>query len=216
MARTGRRPGPGQGAGASTTARDSILAAARAAFGASGYDGASLRAIASAAGVDQALIHHYFGTKERLFAAATWLPLDLEAARGLVAAGPPEELGGRLVRFFMSLWEDPVRRQILLSHLRTAATDPAAATLFRNVILEGRVMPVLAEAGVTDSVWRATLVGSQLIGLCFARYLLGVEPLASASIDELVAAVGPTVQRYVTGSLEAETKTDGLSSGEWL
>jgi AcrR family transcriptional regulator len=204
MARTGRRPKPiadRDGAAAPDT-REAILAAARAGFARSGYDGASTRAIATAAGVDAALINHYFGSKQRLFVAAMELPFDAEAVRLRVVAGPRDTLGERVVRFFLELWEEPVRRQILLGMVRSAMTDPEAAAMVRRVVIEGGVLPLIAETGVTHSALRATLVGSQLMGLALIRYVLCVEPLASASIDSAVAAVGPTIQRYVTDPLD--------------
>jgi AcrR family transcriptional regulator len=205
MARTGRRPKrpADENRAASPDTRVAILAAARAGFAQKGYDGASTRAIATAAGVDAALIHHYFGSKQRLFVAAMELPFDPDAVRLRVIAGPREALGERLVKFFLELWEVPVRRQILLGMVRSAMTDPEAAAMVRRTVVEGAVLPLVAETGVTEPALRATLVGSQLMGLALVRYILCVEPLAGASIDAVVVAVGPTIQRYVTGQLEA-------------
>lgn len=205
MARTGRRPKrpADENRAASPDTRLAILAAARAGFAQKGYDGASTRAIATAAGVDAALIHHYFGSKQRLFVAAMELPFDPDTVRLRVIAGPREALGERLVRFFLELWEVPVRRQILLGMVRSAMTDPEATAMVRRTVVEGAILPLVAETGVTEPALRATLVGSQLMGLALVRYILCVEPLAGASIDAVVVAVGPTIQRYVTGQLEA-------------
>jgi AcrR family transcriptional regulator len=207
MARTGRRPkhAADEERAASPDTRAAILAAARAGFARSGYDGASTRAIAAAAGVDAALIHHYFGSKQRLFVAAMELPFDPDAVRRRALAGPPDELGERLVGFFLELWEEPVRRQILLGMVRSAMTDPEAAAMVRRLVVEGAILPLVAETGVTHSALRATLVGSQLMGLALIRYILCVEPMAGAAIETVVAAVGPTIQRYVTDPLEAAT-----------
>ena len=205
MARTGRRPNIGSSNGDSpghATTRDSILAAARAAFAERGFDGASMREIAAAAGVDQALIHHYFGSKQQLFVAAMELPFDPDTVRRVVIAGPRDELGPRIVRFFLGLWEEPVRRQVLLGMLRSAMTDPRAAEMVRRFVIEGGVLPLVQEAGVTDSAMRATLVGSHLMGLGFVRYILCVEPLASAPIESLVQLVGPIIGRYLTDPLQ--------------
>jgi len=203
MARTGRRPKPatGQEGAASPDTREAILAAARAGFAQRGYDGASTRSIATAAGVDAALIHHYFGSKQRLFVAAMELPFDPDMVRLRVIAGSRDTLGERVVRFFLELWEEPVRRQILLGMVRSAMTDPEAAAMVRRAVIEGAILPLVAETGVTNSALRATLVGSQLMGLALVRYVLCVEPLAGASIDSVVTAVGPTIQRYVTDPL---------------
>jgi AcrR family transcriptional regulator len=209
MARTGRRPRlPAPGAADATAGfppdtRAAILAAARAAFASSGLDGASMRAIAAAAGVDAALIHHYYGSKQRLFVAAMEIPFDAAMVRATVMAGPQVDLGERIVRFFLSIWEEPTRRQILVGMVRSAMTDPEAAAMVRRLVIEGAVLPLVAETGITDSAFRATLVGGQLMGLALVRYILCVEPLASAPIDVVVAAVAPAIQRYVSADLDS-------------
>jgi AcrR family transcriptional regulator len=204
MARTGRRPSrPAEGAEEPGTAsRRAILGAARTAFGELGFEGASMRAIAATAGVDAALIHHYFGSKQQLFVAAMDLPFDIAFVRATVTAGPVEGLGERIARFFLTLWENPIRRPILLGMLRSATTDPAAAAMVRRLFIDNAVLPLAVEAGLPDAEYRATLVGSQLLGLALLRYVLGFEPLASASIDTVVAAIGPTIQRYVSASAD--------------
>lgn len=211
MARTGRRPnnGPANGvAGGHGITRDLILAAARAKFAESGFEGSSMREMAAAAGVDQALIHHYFGSKQQLFVAAMELPFDPDAVRAMVLAGPRDQIGERIVRFFLGLWEEPVRRQVLLGMVRSAMTDPRAAEMVRRFVIEGGVLPLVEEAGVTDSAMRATLVGSHLIGLGFARYILCVEPLASTPVESLVRAVGPIIGRYLTDPLEVASTAE--------
>ncbi len=160
-----------------------------------------MRAIAARARVDAALISHYFGSKAQLFVAAMDLPFDPDLVRRAVLVGPREQTGERILRFFLALWEDPFRRQILLGMVRSATTDEAAATMVRQTMIEGAILPLVTEAGVTDSAFRATLVGSQLMGLALVRYILRVEPLASASVEDLVAAIGPTLQLYLTGPL---------------
>jgi AcrR family transcriptional regulator len=203
MARTGRRRNVDPAA--PSTTRDLILAAARAAFAERGFDGASMRDMAGAAGVDQALIHHYFGSKQQLFVAAMELPFDPDAVRQMVFAGPRDQLGERIVRFFLSLWEEPVRRQVLLGLVRSALTDPGAAEMVRRFVIEGAVLPLVEESGVTDSAMRATLVGSNLMGLGFARYILCVEPLASAPVETLVRAIGPVIGHYLTDTIETSS-----------
>ena len=212
MARTGRRrnidpaAGGSGGSGPQSTTRDLILGAARAAFAERGFDGASMRHIAGAAGVDQALIHHYFGSKQQLFVAAMQLPFDPDVVRQMVFAGPRDQLGERIVRFFLGLWEEPVRRQVLLGMVRSALTEPRAAEMVRRFVIEGGVLPLVEEARVTDSAMRATLVGSHLMGLGFARYILCVEPLASAPVENLARAVGPIIGHYLTDPFETSSE----------
>jgi AcrR family transcriptional regulator len=191
---TGRRPG------ASDT-RARVLQAARTSFGERGFDGATIREIALRAGVDPALVHHYFGSKQQLFVAAMELPFDVTLTVPRLLAGPPEELGDRFVRFFLELWEAPANRSLLLAVVRSASTDPIAAAMFRRLLAEGPLLALAHAIDRPDATLRATLAGSQLIGLAMARYVVAVEPLASASTDVLVRALGPTIQRYLVGDL---------------
>jgi len=200
VARSGRRPG------ASGT-RDRILAAAREAFGVAGFDGATIRAIAGAAGVDPALVHHYFGTKERLFIAATHLPVDVTALLPRVLDGPADRIGHRLAIVFLEVWDEPRARASLLGMLRSAASDEHAAAMTRALILSEALGPVVAAVGAPDAAMRATLVGSQLAGLAMIRYVIGVEPLASMDPAVLVEAIGPTLSRYLAGPIGPATGT---------
>ena len=210
---TGRpRPGPGRRPGSGDT-RGRILAAARHRFGERGYDGATIRDIAADAGVDAALVHHYFGTKQRLFVAAMEFPVDAFAVVPQLLAGPPDQVGERLVRFALEMWEQPAVRPMLLGVIRSATTDPVAAALLRGLLAEGPFHALASAIDRRDADLRATLVGSQLVGLALARYVVGVEPLASAPVDTIAAAVGPSVQRYLTGELADETRTAGTSAG---
>jgi AcrR family transcriptional regulator len=193
-ARTGRRPG-------SSDTRERILAAARFSFGELGFEAATIRGVAARAGVDPALVHHYFGTKQRLFLAAMEIPVDFSEVIPLVLDGPPEELGARIARFFLELWDSPAMHPLMLGIVRSATTDPVAAGMFRRVLAEG---PFLAMARATDrpdADLRATLVGTQLVGLAMARYIVKVDPIAAADREVLVRATGPTLQRYLTGDL---------------
>jgi AcrR family transcriptional regulator len=193
-ARTGRRPG-------SSDTRARILAAARAAFGELGFEAATIRGVAARAGVDAALVHHYFGTKQQLFVAAMEIPADATTIISRALAGPPEELGLRIARFVLELWDSPEMHPLMLGIVRSAATDPVAAGMFRQVLAEG---PFLAMARATDrpdADLRAALVGAQLVGLAMARYIVKVDPIASADREELARAIGPTLQLYLTGDL---------------
>jgi AcrR family transcriptional regulator len=193
MARTGRRPGD-------SGTRDAILAAARAAFGERGYGGASVRGIARDAGVDPALVHHYFGTKPGLFAAAMALPGDpsLIIAAAL-ADGPREEMGERLARTFLGVW-DHADRTPVLALLRSAVSHEDAATMFRQFVEEAVVGTVAAAiGGGEDARLRATLAASQLVGVALARYVVGIEPIASAPSEQLVARLAPVLQLHLEG-----------------
>ena len=178
--------------------RAAILAASRVAFAERGYDGASVRAIAAAAGVDPALVHHYFGTKEHLFVEAMHLPIDPAVVLPQIMSGPTEDLGERVIRFFLSVWSNDEARAPFLTLIRSAMTHEQAATMLRQFITRALLRPMAAAVGgAEDAELRAALVGSQLIGVAMLRYVVRVEPLASASHDEIVAHVAPTIQRYL-------------------
>lgn len=194
MARTGRRPGDGDTRGA-------ILAAARERFAASGYDGASIRAIAAAASVDPALVHHYFGTKRELFAAALQLPFDPGVIVASALDGDPRRAGERVVRAFLRLWDTPEGAAAIQSILRTALTDERVLRMLREFMIEAVFGPLAARLGGDQPALRATLLGSQMVGLALVRYVARVEPLASADTDTVVAAVAPNLQRYLAGDL---------------
>jgi AcrR family transcriptional regulator len=192
--RTGRRPG-------STDTRAAILAAARAAFGERGYEGASIRDIASRAAVDGALVHHYFGTKQQLFLAASEFPVDPAELVPRMLAGPRETMGERVVLAVIALWDRRETRPLLMGIIRSAATDPVAAGMARRLLAEGPFLALARAIELPDAELRATLAGTQLIGLAMARYLVGLEPIASMTPDALAAAVGPTISRYLAGDV---------------
>ncbi|MGH3343715.1 MAG: TetR family transcriptional regulator [Carbonactinosporaceae bacterium] len=187
----GRRPG-------TADTRGEILAAARREFADSGYDATTIRGIARSAGVDPALVHHYFGSKDNVFEACLELTFDpLTVAPRLVAEGP-EGVGERVIRFFFSVWEDPEGQDRLLAVIRSALTNDRAAEILRTFLareLIGRIAHALA---VPDPEVRATLVGSQMVGLAVARYAVRVEPLASADPETIIELVAPTIQHYLT------------------
>jgi AcrR family transcriptional regulator len=191
--RRGRRP-----AGQET--RDELLTAARAEFSARGYQGARVRSIAEAAGVDPAMVNHWFGGKSGLFVAAMDLPIDPEALLARLLDGEPGHIGERIVRLFLSVW-DPVGGGAFVALLRSVASHEQAATMVREFITEvffGRLAAAVApdRAGL-----RGGLCGSQMVGLGMARYVVKLEPLASAGVDELAALIGPNLQRYLTEPL---------------
>lgn len=192
MARTGRRPG-----GSDT--RGAILDSARLAFAESGYHGATIRGIAASAGVDPALVHHYFGSKEDLFAAAISLPLRPAAVAATILEGGREELGERLARLFFAVWETPESRDALVAMLRGAfTTEKAARTLrefFESILVE-RIAPTLDGP---DARLRMGLAASHMVGVAVLRYVVGFETLRGATVEELVELVAPRLQAYVTG-----------------
>jgi AcrR family transcriptional regulator len=197
--RTGRRPGK-------QDTREAILAAAREAFAERGYDGTSIRAIATSAGVDPALVHHYFGTKEQLFIATVRPPIDpAELIPKVIAGGPVDSLGERLVTTFMSVWEHPVSGPAFEALLRGAFANRISARLVREFFAVQIMRRAILNLGeVVDPATvplRANLVASQLFGLATIRYILKFEPLASAPQQAVVAAVAPNLQHYLTGDL---------------
>jgi AcrR family transcriptional regulator len=193
---TGRRPG------ASGT-RDAILAAAQLEFGEAGYDGATIRGIAAGAGVDPALVHHYFGTKEQLFEAAVQLPISAKSLLPVLLAGGREHIGEQIVRSFITVWEEPRNRPVFMALLRSVVSNEQAADLVRRLLVKEVFAPIATALGVSDAELRATLAGSQFIGLALVRYVGRVEPLATADVETVVTAVGPTIQRYLTGEVGA-------------
>ncbi len=188
--RTGRRP-------AVADTRGAILAAARASFSARGYDATSLRRVARDAGVDPALVAHYFGTQDRLFTEALRRPLRPAEFVPQILAGGPDGLGERVARMFLALWEDDATRDAVLGTIRSAMSNAHAAELLRGFVTDALIGRIADGLGVADARARATLVGSQLVGLGILRYVVRVEPLASMPVDDLVTWLAPTLQRYL-------------------
>ena len=195
-----RTPRTGRRAGQSGT-REAILDAARRLFAERGYDGASLRAIGAEAGVDAALVVHFFGTKARLLTESVRWPFDPEVELERVLAAGRSGMGAALARLFVDTWDALGERNPIITLLRSATTEPAAAALMREFMSRRLMKPLLERVGSDRPELRGDLVISQLLGLGVARYLLRLEPLASAPADAVVAAVGPALQRYLTGRL---------------
>lgn len=188
----GRRPG-----GPDT--RGEILVAARVTFADKGFEGTSLRGVARAAGVDAALVHHYFDSKESLFIEAMEFPVDPRMVAARIWDGPVEQVGERLVRMFLTVWDAPESRASMQALLRSAVGNENIARLIRDAL--GRLVfgPVLALLDTPDADLRISLVASQLVGLAMARYVLELEPLSTEPIEDVVARVAPNIQRYLTG-----------------
>ncbi len=200
---TGQSPRPkGRRPGDSGT-KEQILDAARDLFADVGFERATIRAIATKASVDPALVHHYFGTKDELLVAALQLPVDPAV---LFAGIGTEEGNGRgagetVVRRVLALWDDTDTRAPLLALLRTAVSHERAAAalgeLFANTLLAQ--MATLADRD--DASLRAALVGSHIGGLVLGRYVLRLPPLAGAAPDDIAGMVGPVLDHYLSGDL---------------
>jgi AcrR family transcriptional regulator len=185
----------------SPDARRAVLDAARELFAELGFERTTMRAVAARAGVDPALIYHYFGDKDGLLFAALQPPVDAAAVfAGL--AGAADRTGEELVRRLINLWEDrPEVREQMAVILRTGLSHDRASRLLRD-ILSSFILAALGDVLADDRrELRVALIGSHIGGLMLARYILKVPGAAAASSEDLVQAVGPTVQRYLTGDI---------------
>jgi len=205
----GRRAG-GRRAGDSGT-REAIGEAARAQFADLGYHGATIRGIAAAAEVDPALVHHYYGTKEALFAAAMRLPVIPSEVLTAALSGPAAEgqdFGVHLVRTALTLWESDGIKETFLGLLRSAVTSEQASVMLREFISDtilstvARIAGLDRQASPAEAEYRATMVATQMLGLGLTRLVLGLPAAAGASVDELAATVGPSVERYLSGDID--------------
>jgi AcrR family transcriptional regulator len=194
--RTGRRPGD-------VDTRAEILAAARQLFTANGFDATSLRAVAREAGVDPALVHHYFDGKAHLFREALQIPIDPDQMLERVLNGPRDELGERLARLFVEVWAGPAQPQ-LTAILRSAMTNDHAARMLREFMTATLLKGVASTLDLPDAELRAALCAAHIVGLATMRHIIGFTPLTAAADDEIVAWLGPTLQRYLTGPLPDE------------
>ncbi|MEV4010630.1 TetR family transcriptional regulator [Nonomuraea angiospora] len=188
--RPGRRPG-------SADTRGEILAAARKVFAEKGFDKATVRGIAREAKVDPALVHHYFETKEGMFAAAMRLPFSPENIVRVLVEGPREEIGERLVRMILQVTASPETREPMLALIRSAMTNEQAVTMVREFFTNALLFQVADRMQVPHL--RIEAAFAQMFGIVMARYVIRLEPLASAGHDELVEVLAPTIQRYFTG-----------------
>jgi AcrR family transcriptional regulator len=199
MSPGGRRPGK-------LTARDDIIRAARETFAAEGYDGTSLRAVARAAGVDAALVHHYFEGKAGLFIAAMALPFDPRQVQLDAGAAAPMSgsVGAAIVTGFLTMWDQAQGTgSSFVSCVGAMAASPAVADAMREFVrarVWQHIAPVNGESE-DDTDTRRSLVASQLMGLAYTRYVLRVPPISTASPSEIGRWVGPTLERYSAGPL---------------
>ncbi|MDR7300508.1 TetR/AcrR family transcriptional regulator [Haloactinomyces albus] len=198
--RRGRRPG-------GTDTRAALLEAAREVFIEQGYNGATVRMIATRAGVDPAMVNHWFGGKEGLFTASVSIPINpAELIPQFLEAGP-EGAADRMVRSFLTVW-DTTGGGDFMALVRSIATHETAVRMLREfvaTVLFGRLTRTL---GVDRPELRAALCGTQIVGLGMMRYVVELEPLASADHDTVVAAVAPNLQRYLTGDLGESLATE--------
>jgi AcrR family transcriptional regulator len=194
--RRGRRP-------AGEDRRGDILAAARAEFGDRGFDATTIRGVARAAGVDPRLVHHYFDGKDALFVAAFELPARPQPLIEAVLEPGADGVGGRLVRLFTTVWDSEEGRQRIVALVSAASASEAGARMLREFLAREVFARIIARIGSDDAELRAALAASQMMGLAVARYVVRLEPLASAEPDLVVAIVGPTIQGYLTGPLPA-------------
>lgn len=220
--RAARRP-PGRRAGESGT-REAIAEAARAQFGDHGYHGATIRGIAAAARVDPALVHHYYGSKEALFAAAMRLPVlpsevMTAALTGADGSASGAGSGERLVAAALTLWESERLKDTFLGLLKSAVTSEKAAVMLRDFVTDSilgtmvRVTGLADRAGQAEAGYRAAMVATQMLGLAMTRLVLRLPAVADVSVAELAATVGPSVERYLSGDIELPYRVARAGNG---
>jgi len=198
----GRRP-----VGSGT--REAILQSARRQFGEFGYRRTTLRGVAKAAGVDPRLVLHYFGSKQQLFVESVELPIDPEVLFASVFEPGDASVGERMAEAMVSLLEEPSTRQVMIGLIRAAASEPEVADLIRQVLTERLLRPLADRVGGDDAQLRASLIASQFVGLAMARYIVKVEPLASASGDQVRHALAPVVDHYLTEEWDEDRSKAG-------
>ncbi|HEY7463060.1 MAG TPA: TetR family transcriptional regulator [Candidatus Limnocylindria bacterium] len=192
------RRGRGRPAG-QTGARDAILTQARRQFAEHGYRGTTLRSVATAAGVDARLVLHYFGSKQELFIESVELPIEPEQVIARVFEGGADGAGRRAAELMLAVLDDATSRRSLLALLRAAVTEPEAAALIRELLTQRMLLPIASRLGGSRPELRASFVASQLVGIVVVRYVVGLQPLAQASREEMVAALVPVFEHYLQG-----------------
>lgn len=193
---SGRRPGD-------SGTREAILRAAGRQFADRGYERTSLRSIAGEAGVDPALVSHFFGSKHKLFVEVVELPFDPAQVVPVVFGGAADDLGERVANFLLAVLDNPQARQPMIGLIRAAASEPEAARMVRELMTREVFARIVDALGADDAELRAALAGSQFVGLLMARYVVGIEPLASLPAERVAAAIAPNLQHYLAGPLNA-------------
>ncbi|QOF28542.1 TetR/AcrR family transcriptional regulator [Mycobacteroides abscessus] len=196
--RPGRRPG-------TSSTRDDILASARKLFSLNGIDKTSIRAIASDAGVDPALVHHYFGTKLDLFREVVQLPVDPSVVLQPLRDVPVDELGVTIPRLIIALWDSELGANMLavFRSALTGADDGLVRVFFREVLVN--IIAERVDSPPGSGVLRAEFAITQMAGILVGRYIMAIEPLASLTAEQIALTVGPNIQRYLTGALPSIT-----------
>ncbi|MFV9636073.1 TetR/AcrR family transcriptional regulator [Mycobacterium neumannii] len=196
--RPGRPPGP-------SDTRERILNSARELFARNGIDKTSIRAIAAAADVDPALVHHYFGTKTQLFAAAIHIPIDPMQVIGPIQQVPVEEIGRTLPSLLLPLWDSELGKGFIAT-LRSiiAGNDTSLVRSFLQEVIAREVGSRVDDPPGSGPV-RVQFVASQLVGVVMARYILELEPFKSLPVEQIVDTIAPNLQRYLTGELPGFT-----------
>nr|QEO74105.1 TetR family transcriptional regulator [uncultured bacterium] len=192
---THRRPGRWR-SGAESKQR--VLQVARELFDQNGYSGTTVRAIATAAGVDPAMVFYFFGTKQGLFSAVIDMSGNVPPAIESIFAGGLDTIGERIVRTLVENLDKSDRTPLVML-TRSAPTDPQSEALLREFIDREITDRLAALLGTPDAALRAGMVNVQILGLAVARYIVRIEPIASASVDELATMFGPLVQHCLTG-----------------
>ena len=197
-----RKRGRPKGSTTGTT-KAAILRAASKEFSHAGYEAASLRSVARRAGVDPALVHHYFKDKDDLFVQAMHIPVNPGEIIAQAATAPLEQMGEALVRALLTTWRKPAFRTAATAMMRGLISSSSATKILRP-FLQKEIFSRLGSRLPEDSAEpRVALVASQIIGLIVARYIIDLEPLASMDDEQVIELVAPTIQRYLTGELPA-------------
>ena len=200
MVAQSNRKRPGRPRGVSDT-RERILVSARELFARNGIHKTSIRAVAAAAGVDAALVHHYYGTKEQLFAAAVRIPIDPMDVIGPLREVPVEELGYKILSLLLPLWDSELGAGFVAT-LRSILAG-SEVNLFRTFLQD--VIAVEVGSRVDNppgsGIIRIQFVASQLVGVIMARYILELEPFKSLPVEQIAQTIAPNLQRYLTGEL---------------
>jgi len=189
--RSGRRAGP-------SSTQQQILEVARSLFSAEGFEGTTMRAIAHASAVDAALIHHFFLSKEALFTAAVQDAFAVADLVPTVVDGAPERAGERLARAFVTYWETPGVQPRLVGLLRSATAFEGASAAIRSFLGAEVLLPVTTALGYGRPERRASLVGSQLLGLAVMRYVIRSEAIIALRQEQLVFCIADSCQHYLT------------------
>jgi AcrR family transcriptional regulator len=191
VARRGRRPG-------TSTTRQAILEAARSRFASDGFIATTIRRVASDAGVDASLVMQFFQSKNELFAAVMSISPEALARFATAFEGSDENLGERVVRAYLGVWEASDDSEPLMAMLRGAIVNEQASAQLREFI-QARLLDGMAARQVDqeDAALRAGLASSMLVGIVVGRRIVGVPILAKADSETLIALVGPAIQNVL-------------------